>query len=218
MGPKSIHTMKNTILKIIGIGLVIFVGFISVKTIINLKTENERLSSNFEIISSRADKLYIENSSYKVADSLNAVKINNLSFTVKELRAFREDDFRLIEQLKVDKHGLQNLVTTKTKTITSLKASLVDTVFVVNSVKVQAKAFNYKSKYTDVEGLIVKDSVSLNIENREELKVVGHVAQKRFLWIKLSIKYFGYKEKQVEVISLNPNTKIIDVEFINVKE
>ena len=76
----------------------------------------------------------------------------------------------------------------------------------------------YNSKWNYVNGFIAKDTISLNIINYDELLITESLQKKKFLFFKLPISIFGYKQKILNVISKNPNTKIISTEYITVKK
>ena len=69
----------------------------------------------------------------------------------------------------------------------------------------------------DVEGYIIRDSLSMNIANREALLITESLEKKKFWFIRLPIWLFGYKNKRLDVVSRNPNTQIQSVEYINVR-
>lgn len=205
--------MKNIAIKIISAFIVIVISLLSLNKMCSLKNENARLLANQKILLSKS-----QDKSYIVSDSLNAAKVSGLLLTLKEYKKYRAEDLKLISQLKIKKSDLQKVISSQSETISRLSINLtdsirVDTVF--NSVDT-IKCFNYKSKWTDVSGYIdlKLDSINLQINNRESLKVVETVQYKRFLgflW-----KTNKIKDRQVDIISENPNTKIINLEYINI--
>lgn len=200
--------------------LMVIIAVISIKAINNLKTENNRLLANQEVLMSENSAFSQENRKYKVSDSLNAAKVAQLQLTLDEYKRFRASDLKLIEKLKVDKSDLSKIISSKTETVNSLTAKL-ESMMVKDTVTNRIdtlKCFNYKSIWTDISGCLnlSNDSIELNITNRESLKIVESVKYKRFLgflW-----KTNKIKSKNVDVISLNPNTKIENVEYINVSD
>lgn len=199
--------IKILIVTIISISLIGLSAYIKA-----LKSENKRLINNQET-------LFSENEQYKIRDSLNVVNTKQLELKVSELEKYRAEDFELIKDLKLSKSSLEGLVSAKTETIKKLTAPLQDSVRIdtITNIIDTLKCFNYKSVWTDVSGCINKDSISLQIKNRESLKIVQSLEKKKFWFIKLPIWLFGYKTKQVDVVSYNPATSIIDVEYITVK-
>ena len=190
---------------------------IMIETIQHLKEENKRLESNQEILLSQNVIAMAESQKYKVSDSLNAARVSELEFTIAEYERFKQEDYELVKQLKAGKSDLQKIVSSQSATINSLKAKLNDSVVSTSIVTDTLKCFEHKSKWTDISGCISlnADSISIELENRESLKIVESVTYKRFLgflW-----KTNKIKSRQVDVVSENPNTEIISVEYISIK-
>lgn len=202
--------MKRKIIVI----LIVIIGCASfVYNYNKLSKENKLLQNNQEV-------LLANNKSYKVRDSLNAINAKLLELKMSELKKYREEDLKLIDDLKLSKSQLEKIISLKTETINSLKAALKDSVVrdtITNQVDT-LKCFDYRSVWIDVNGCIRKDSVDLQIKNREKLKVIESLEKKKFWFMKLPIWLFGYKNKQLDVISFNPNTVVTNVEYISVRK
>ena len=203
----------------------LFSFLIMIEMIQYLREENKRLESNQEILLSQNVITMAESQKYKVSDSLNAARVSQLEFTITEYERFRREDYELIKRLKAGKSDLQKIVSSQSATINNLKAKLNDSVVstpVITDSTVHfrtdtLKCFEYKSKWIDISGCINlnADSVSIELENRESLKIAESVTYKRFLgflW-----KTNKIKSRQVDVVSENPNTEIISVEYISIK-
>ena len=211
--------MKKIIIKIDIIAVVILALVLAFHKIHKLKEENARLLSNQEILLTQKQTIMAESQAYRVSDSLNAAKVSELQFTLKEYKKYRAQDLQLIEQLKVKKSDLQKVIGSQTETINSLSAKLNDSIRIdtVTNIADTLKCFDYKSKWTDVSGCIdLKcDSINLQIKNRESLKIVETVVYKRFLgflW-----KTNKVKDRQVDVVSKNPNTTITNLDYVSIK-
>lgn len=184
-----------------------------------LKEENARLLNNQEILLTQKQTIMAESQLYRVSDSLNAAKVSELQFTLKEYKKYRAQDLQFIKQLKIKKSDLQKVIGSQTETINSLSTKLNDSIRIDTVVNIAdtLKCFNYKSKWTDVSGCIdIKhDSINLQIKNRESLKIVETVIYKRFLgflW-----KTNKIKDRRVDVVSENPNTTITNLDYISIK-
>ena len=212
--------MKNIIIKIAIIAVAIIALVLAFHKIHKLKEENTRLLSNQEILLTQKQTVMAESQAYRVSDSLNAAKVSELQFTLKEYKKYRATDLQLIEQLKVKKSDLQKVIGSQMETINSLSAKLNDSIRIdtVTNIADTLKCFNYKSKWADVSGYIdlKRDSISLQIKNRESLKIVETVVYKRFLgflW-----KTNKIKDRQVDVVSENPNTTITNLDYVSIKQ
>lgn len=176
-----------------------------------LTEENNRLSNNQET-------LLTENEHYKIRDSLNVSKTNQLELKLSELKKYKSEYTQLVKDLNIKNSQLEQIIRVNAETITNLKAMLRDSIRLdtVSNIIDTLKCFEYKSKYTDVSGCINKDIIDMQIRNRESLKAIESKKKKKFLFFKLPIWLFGYKSKQLDIVSLNPNTTIEYIEYISV--
>ena len=176
-----------------------------------LTEENNRLSNNQET-------LLTENEHYKIRDSLNVSKTNQLELKLSELKKYKSEYTQLVKDLNIKNSQLEQIISVNAETITNLKAMLRDSIRLdtVSNIIDTLKCFEYKSKYTDVSGCINKDIIDMQIRNRESLKAIESKKKKKFLFFKLPIWLFGYKSKQLDIASLNPNTTIEYIEYISV--
>lgn len=201
--------------------IMLFMLFIIIVLIANqskLKSEYDRLKANQEILLSENEYNLNENLWYKAIDSLNAVKVSELQLSLNEYKKYREQDLNLIRQLKINKSELQKVITSNTETINYMSIRLKDTIrldTIINTTDT-IKCFTYNSKWTDLQGIINKDSISIQIKNRESLKVIESVKYKRFLgflW-----RTHKIKSRKIDIVSENPNTSIINVEAISLSK
>ena len=170
-----------------------------------LRKENNLLKTNQEILLSDIER-------YKIAGSINVARIGELNLSLSEYKKYRAEDAELIKKLKADKLAAVSNVKIETK-IEQVPVTIHDTIYK----QAQLKAFDYKSKWTDVSGIIMPDSVLLDIANREELIITESFQKKKFWFIKLPAWLFGYKSKKIDIISKNPNTEVVGAEFITIK-
>lgn len=180
-------------------------SIVATKQICNLSDENSLLQTNQETLLS--DIKY-----YKIADSINVAQIGELTLSLNDYKKYRTEDAALIKKLKTDKIASANSVKAETK-IDSVLVAIHDTLYI----DTRARVFDYKSKWTDISGIILQDSVLLSIANREELIITESFKKKRFWFIKLPAWLFGYADKRIDIISKNPNTVITDAEHIIIK-
>lgn len=172
---------------------------------------NNKLRKSNDVLNNNIEVLYDSVVHYKVADSLNAAKVAELQFSEKKLLQLYNEDIVLIEQL-TKKAKLQTVEKIEAIIHDTITVKLRDTLLLDS-----AKYFKYNSKWSDVEGYITQDSLSMNITNREALLITESLEKKKFWFIRLPIWLFGYKNKRLDVVSRNPNTQIQSVEYINVR-
>lgn len=198
-------------IKIILILIAIIASCLMCNRIRYLTEENNRLSNNQET-------LLTENEHYKIRDSLNVSKTNQLELKLSELKKYKSEYTQLVKDLNIKNSQLEQIISVNAETITNLKAMLRDSIRLdtVSNIIDTLKCFEYKSKYTDVSGCINKDIIDMQIHNRESLKAIESKKKKKFLFFKLPIWLFGYKSKQLDIVSLNPNTTIEYIEYISV--
>ena len=134
---------------------------------------------------------------FKINDSLNAVTTKSL---IKSLKS------------KIGSNETKTIIKPVIENHTRF-TTLYDTVY-LDSIK----SFKYNNKWTDLKGTVYKDSIHIDIKNKEELIITENLIKKKFLFFKLPVKLFGYKSKNISVISKNPNTNVIKVEYVNISK
>lgn len=162
-----------------------------------------------EILLESNNDLILKARHYQIQDSLNVAQINSLELTVKEFKTYREKDAKLIKDLKIRNKDLEALVNTKLETRDTILVAVHDTI-------PRVATFNYTSTWTDLSGTIdmVKDTMQVNITNREDLEIVESVTRKRFLGFLWYCKKL--ESRKVDVVSHNPNTTIKNVSYTKI--
>lgn len=175
--------------------------------------EIERLSANTSVL---ADSLY----SYRVLDSLNAAQTKALRLKADEYRELYASEHELVGKLQADRRGLMAAINMQSQTISRLQASL-QPVYVydtINVVRDTIYCFDYTDKWVDVSGCINNGTLDMSLTSRDELLIVESAQRKRFLGIPLPIRWFGYKSRTVDVLSQNPNTEIIGLNYKTIEQ
>jgi hypothetical protein len=152
---------------------------------------------------------------YQANDSLNIVSIGMLELKLSEYKKYREEDMKLISALNIDKKRLEKITTAQTQTIYELQGSVRDSiVYRDNYIIDTLRCLDIVNKWFDLNGCInKKNEFSGTFENRDSLVYVEHVVPKKFLFIK-----WGVKERKQEILSKNPNTKIVNAEYISIRK
>lgn len=173
-----------------------------------VKAEKELYQRNTNVLMGEVEK-------YKTKDSLNAVSVGMVELKLSEYEKYRAKDLSLINTLKVDKKRLQQITTAQTQTIYELKGSVRDSIIYVDNYNVDTlRCLDITNKWFDLHGCINnKNAFSGTFENRDSLIYVEHIVPKKFLFIK-----WGVKERKQEILSKNPNTRIVNAEFISIRK
>lgn len=202
--------------KLLIIGTVI-IALLAIIGLQRKQIKNERFLKNIYILNSEI--LMKDIDAYKVNDSLNAISVGNLQFTISEFEKYRAEDAKIIAELNVDKKRLERITTTQLQTIYDLQGSFRDSIRAEYKdreiVKIDTlKCLEIRNYWFDLTGCIVgKNDFEGKFESREQLKYVEHIIPKKFLFIK-----WGQKERKQDIVSMNPYSRIIDAEFITIRK
>lgn len=177
--------------------------------ILTQKKNLDRIKENMEVLLESNNDLILKARHYQIQDSLNVAQIKSLELTVKEFKTYRAQDAKLIKDLKIRNKDLEALVNTKLETRDTILVAVHDTIPGVAT-------FNYTSTWTDLSGTIdmIKDTMQINIANREDLEIIESVTRKRFLgflWYRKKLE-----SRKVDVVSHNPNTTIKNVSYTKI--
>lgn len=180
------------------------------KKIDRLTDERDRYRNNTETLLSDVEQ-------YRVRDSLNAARVESLELTVKEYERFRADDAALIKQLKARNRDLAAVNKTQSETIINLRAIPKDTVIVVrDSIRVPAVSVHCGDAWFDFDGVLTAERFTGTLSNRDSLILAETVKYKRFLGFLWKTR--NVQDRQLDVVSRNPHTKILDVEHIVIEK
>lgn len=188
--------------------LLVFAGF-QQNAIENLKQERNRYERNTE-------SLLLDVAQYKTRDSLNAAKVGALELTIQEYERFRAADAQLIKTLQTKNRDLERINNVQAETILNLKAIPRDTLFIRDSIKIPAVAVHTGDAWYDFNGILTEQEFTGTLAVRDSLTLVESVQYKRFwgfLW-----KTKKIRNRQLDVLSKCPHTKIVNCEHIVIEK
>ena len=188
--------------------LLVFAGF-QQNAIDNLKQERNRYERNTEA-------LLLDVAQYKTRDSLNAAKVGALELTIQEYERFRAADAKLIKTLQTKNRDLTAITAAQSQTIMELSAVPRDTVIIRDSVAIPAVAVHTGDAWYDFDGILTEKEFTGTLVNRDSLLVAETVQYKRFLGFLWKTKRI--KNKQIDVVSKNPHTTIMGIEYIEIEK
>lgn len=176
-----------------------------------LTEERDRYRSNTEI-------LLQDVRTYQTKDSLNAAKVGNLELKLSEYKKYRADDAALIKSLQTKNRDLQRVTTAQMKTINELRANVRDSIVYLpgDTVTTVLRCIEYSDKWVDIDGCIINNTFSGKIITRDSLLITESVQYKR--WLGFLWKTKRIKNREFDIVSKKPNSKITGFEVITIEK
>ena len=180
-----------------------FLVYIQDRKITQLTAERDKYKTNTETLMEKTE-------TYQVRDSLNAAKVGTLELTVKELEKFRAADAALVRDLTAKNRDLDELNKAQLRTIAQLRSIPRDTVILMDSIPITAKAVHCGDAWYTFDGLMTDDRFTGTMTSRDELVLTETVRYKKFLFWKTR----KILDREMEAVSKNPHTTITGLEHI----
>lgn len=165
------------------------------------------------------ETLLQEVSRYQTKDSLNAAKVGVLELKLSEFEKYRASDAELIKTLQTKNRELERVTTTQMETINELRATVRDSVVYLpgDTVTTVLRCVDIVEPYFELHGCATPDGQFTGTHiNRDSLFIVETVQYKR--WLGFLWKTKKIKNRQIDVVSKNPATKILGVEFVTIEK
>lgn len=178
----------------------------------SLTAERDKYRSNTETLLQDVE-------SYKTKDSLNAVKVGGLELKLSEFKKYRADDAALIKSLQTKNRDLQRVTTAQMETINELRATVRDSIVYLpgDTVTTVLRCVDIVEPWFELHGCATPDGQFTGAHiNRDSLLIVETVQYKR--WLGFLWKTKKIKNRQIDVVSKNPATKILGVEFVTIEK
>lgn len=157
-------------------------------------------------------------SRYQTKDSLNAAKVGVLELKLSEFEKYRASDVELIKTLQTKNRELERVTTTQMETINELRATVRDSVVYLlgDTVTTVLRCIEYSDKWVDFDGCIKNNTFSGKIITRDSLLITETVQYKR--WLGFLWKTKRIKNREFDIVSKNPHTKITGFEVITIEK
>lgn len=190
----------------------------AVATIWVQRTKIEKLTDERNRYRGNTETLLQDVETYKTKDSLNAAKVGVLELKLSEFERYRASDAELIKTLQTKNRELERVTTTQMETINELRATVRDSVVYLpgDTVTTVVRCIEYSDKWVDFDGCIKNNTFSGKIITRDSLLITETVQYKR--WLGFLWKTKKIKNREIDVISRNPHTKIMGVEYIEIEK
>jgi hypothetical protein len=190
----------------------------AVATIWVQRTKIEKLTDERNRYRGNTETLLQDVETYKTKDSLNAAKVGVLELKLSEFEKYRASDAELIKTLQTKNRELERVTTTQMETINELRATVRDSIVYLpgDTVTTVVRCIEYSDKWVDFDGCIINNTFSGKIITRDSLLITETVQYKR--WLGFLWKTNKIKNREIDVISRNPHTKIMGVEYIEIEK
>lgn len=169
------------------------------------RAEKERFKANQTALLSQVE--------YWTAKSgKHAAEVLKLTLTADELKKSNAQLKATADELGIKLKRVQSASTSATKTEIKVVTQVRDSIVYRDSIITPIKVFSWRDSWTDVNGVIERDSVDLSVSSVDTLTTIVHKVPHKFWFIK-----WGCKAVKQTVVSSNPHTKITYTEYIEVK-
>ena len=191
----------------------------SVVTIWVQRSRINQLTGERDKYRTNTETLLQDVSRYQTKDSLNAAKVGVLELKLSEFEKYRASDAELIKTLQTKNRELERVTTTQMETINELRATVRDSVVYLlgDTVTTVLRCVDIVESYFELHGCATPDGQFTGTHiNRDSLLIVETVQYKR--WLGFLWKTKKIKNREIDVISRNPHTKIMGVEYIEIEK
>nr|DAK67004.1 MAG TPA: hypothetical protein [Caudoviricetes sp.] len=179
----------------------------------------KRLTDERDKYRSNTETLLQDVRTYQTKDSLNAAKVRNLELKLSEYKKYRADDAALIKSLQTNNRDLQRVTTAQMETINELRGTVRDSIVYLpgDTVTTVLRCVDIVEPWFELHGCTHPDNTFTGTHiNWDSLLIAETVQYKRFLgflW-----KTNKVKNREIDVISKNPATHILGVEFVTIEK
>lgn len=190
----------------------------AVATIWVQRTKIEKLTDERNRYRGNTETLLQDVETYKTKDSLNAAKVGVLELKLSEFERYRASDAELIKTLQTKNRELEAVTTAQMETINELRANVRDSIVYLpgDTVTTVLRCIEYSDKWVDFDGCIINNMFSGKIITRDSLLITESVQYKRFLNFLWKTKRI--KNREFDIVSKNPYTKITGFEVITIEK
>lgn len=168
-------------------------------------SEKERFKANQTALLTKVDTLTTENGK-RAAEALK------VALSAKEIIEANMRLEQALDECNIKLKRVQSASTSATKSEIRVVTQVRDSIVYRDSIITPIKVFSWRDAWTDVNGVIEKDSVDLSVQSVDTLTTIVHKVPHKFWFIK-----WGCKAIKQTVVSSNPHTKITYTEYIEVK-
>ena len=164
--------------------------------------DRDRLSKNQE-------SLLTEQKDFKFRDSLQVSQIGSLELTKNEFKRHFEEAAKEAKDLGIKIKRIESYTSITTQVKDSFKTVFKDSITIKHNT---IKCFKYNDKWLSFDGCAINDTLNVGYSLIDSVEIFAHRVPRKFLFIK-----YGTRGVNLTTFSKNPNSKIINKSFIEIK-
>jgi len=192
--------------KLVTLGLIAITLVLSLSSTYYIYRAHERTKKELQRQLRNVEVLNKNFKTYKTAYGNSVMKVQQLQYTVKELKTYETELVERLERAEIKAKRVKTVIQVGTEIV------IRDTVpiLTVDSVR----CFTYNDGWNLITGCMAHDEkVQLQAVIKDSLDVVPTIIPKRFLWWDV-----GVKAIEVNVISQNPLTEYTYGKYIEIRK
>ena len=177
-----------------------------------LEVERDKYRSNTETLMQDVVR-------YQTKDSLNAAKVGILELKLSEFERYRAEDAELIKGLRTENKELEAVTTAQMQTIAQLQGTVRDSIVYLpgDTTTITVRCVDISEPWFSLKGCATPDGkFSGTFESRDSILIAATVEYKRFLGFLWKTR--KVKSREIDIVSRNPHTKIMGVEYIEIEK
>lgn len=168
---------------------------------------------------SNTDALLHDVSMYRTKDSASAAKVRTIEMMLSEYERYRTSDAELIKTLQTKNRDLEAVATSHTETSMRFSGNARDSIIYLpgDTIVETLRCVDISDPWFSLKGCMSGDGgFSGTFVNRDSILIAETVQYKRFLGFLWKTR--KVKNREIDVVSRNPHTKIIGSEYIMIEK
>lgn len=153
---------------------------------------------------------------YKTSDSLNAISVQELILTKREMKEHEAELVKRVKELGIKLKRLESTTSVSTQSTYNFTPVRKDSIIYIpgkDSI-IHLKCLEYKDSWTDFIGCYDDNDIPrVSMITHDSIDIIGHIVPKNIWFIK-----YGVKSVNSEVINYNPYSEIKYAKVIKLKK
>lgn len=191
----------------------------AIATILVQRSRINQLTGERDKYRTNTETLLQDVKTYQTKEGLNAITVGNLDLSLSEYKKYRADDFALIKTLQTRNRELEATTTAQMETITKLRGTVRDSIVYLpgDTTTIVLKCVDISDPWFSLNGCTTPNGTFTGtFTNKDSILIAETIEYKRFLNFLWKTKRI--KNREIDVISKNPHTKIMGVEYIEIEK